>query len=84
MSTHESTEVDEAEPEDGAADVTLEESEEPSEGESSYLPVPFQPGTSLPVPAGESRDALSLYFAELKNCPPISREEEHDLAVKFV
>lgn len=77
MSIHESTEVDEAEPEDGATDA-------PREEETSYLPVPFQPGTSLPVPVGESRDALSLYFAELKNCPPISREEEHELAVKFV
>jgi len=80
MSIHEATEVDDTEPEDGAAESLLDE----SEGESSYLPVPFTAGTSLPVPVGENRDALSLYFAELKNCPPISREEEHELAVKFV
>jgi RNA polymerase sigma-32 factor len=80
MSIHEATEVDDTEPEDGAAEIILEE----SEGEPSYLPVPFTAGTSLPVPVGENRDALSLYFAELKNCPPISREEEHELAVKFV
>ncbi len=80
MSAHETIEADETEPEDDSAEITLEE----SEGESSYLPVPVVAGTSLPVPVGERRDALSLYFAELRNCPPISREEEHDLAVKFV
>ncbi len=85
MSVNEEHAVEEGEPESGEPEVTVEDSteEDPVE-ESSYLPVPVTPGSSLPVPAGGPRDALSLYFAELQNCPPISREEEHDLAVKFV
>jgi len=85
MSVHEEHAVEEGEPEAGEPEVILEGSEEEDSGEeSSYLPVPVTPGSRLPMPAGGPRDALSLYFAELRNCPPISREEEHELAVKFV
>jgi RNA polymerase sigma-32 factor len=49
------------------------------------MPVPAQ----TPVPASKERsveptDALTLYIAELRNYPPISREEEHELAVRWV
>ncbi len=46
------------------------------------------PSPSLPVPASERgvapADALTRYMAELRKYPPISREEEHDLAVQWV
>ena len=48
------------------------------------------PATSLPIPArGADRsigpvDALTAYMAELRKHPPISREEEHELAVRWV
>lgn len=77
MSNSEENEVEETEPDSGEVDVV-------EAGEASYLPVPVEPRASLPVPTEGTRDALSLYFAELKNCPPITREEEHELAVKFV
>ncbi|MFQ5417535.1 MAG: RNA polymerase sigma factor RpoD/SigA [Myxococcota bacterium] len=43
----------------------------------------------LPVPAIGDRsleptDALTRYMAQLRDYPPISREEEHELAVKWV
>jgi RNA polymerase sigma-32 factor len=45
--------------------------------------------TSLPIPAPTDRsvgpaDALTAYMAELRRYPPISREEEHELAVRWV
>ena len=46
--------------------------------------------TSLPIPAPRAdravgpRDALTAYMAELRHYPPISREEEHELAVRWV
>jgi len=46
--------------------------------------------TSLPIPAPRAdreirpADALAAYMAELRKYPPISREEEHDLAVQWV
>lgn len=48
------------------------------------------PGESLPVLADDSstalvpRDALSQYMSEIRRYPILTREEEHDLAVKFV
>jgi len=44
------------------------------------------PKTRLPAPATSERgleptDALTQYMAQLRNYPPISREEEHELAV---
>jgi RNA polymerase sigma-32 factor len=45
--------------------------------------------TSLPIPAPRvdreirPADALSAYMAELRKYPPISREEEHELAVRW-
>ena len=44
--------------------------------------------TSLPVPAPERgvepSDALTHYMAQLRHHPPISREDEHALAVRWV
>jgi RNA polymerase sigma-32 factor len=46
--------------------------------------------TSLPIPAPRAdreirpADALAAYMAELRKYPPISREEEHELAVRWV
>jgi len=48
------------------------------------------PATSLPIPAvrGDRSlgpvDALTAYMAQLRKYPPISREEEHELAVRWV
>jgi RNA polymerase sigma-32 factor len=48
------------------------------------------PPTSLPIPAPRvdrsvaPADALTAYMAELRHYPPISREEEHELAVRWV
>jgi RNA polymerase sigma-32 factor len=45
--------------------------------------------TSLPIPAPRAdrairpADALAAYMAELRKYPPISREEEHELAVRW-
>ena len=49
--------------------------------------VPVAPPT-LPVPSSSERaletsDALTHYMAQLRAYPPISREEEHELAVKW-
>jgi RNA polymerase sigma-32 factor len=46
--------------------------------------------TSLPIPAPAAdrsvapADALTAYMAQLRHYPPISREEEHELAVRWV
>jgi RNA polymerase sigma-32 factor len=46
--------------------------------------------TSLPIPAPRAdreirpADALAAYMAELSKYPPISREEEHELALRWV
>ena len=45
------------------------------------------PNLPIPVPAERSleiADSLTAYMSELANHAPISREEEHDLAVKWV
>jgi len=45
------------------------------------------PETALPAPSThgvERGDALSRYLAELRSHPPLSREEEHRLAVRLV
>jgi len=52
-------------------------------------PAPSATGNRLPAPASTDRaiepvDALTQYMAQLRNYPPISREEEHELAVKWV
>jgi RNA polymerase sigma-32 factor len=46
------------------------------------------PASRLPAPIASERglettDALTQYMAQLRNYPPISREEEHDLAVRW-
>jgi RNA polymerase sigma-32 factor len=65
----------------------LEEPQEPS------IETPVEASTPVPVPTSlpaskdrsvESTDALTLYMAELRNYAPISREEEHELAVRWV
>jgi RNA polymerase sigma-32 factor len=73
---------------DVGVDVDLDESAEaePShEDESSALPVPVPSKTHLPA-AGEGRaqaTALSAYMSELRHHAPITREEEHELAVQW-
>ncbi len=53
--------------------------------EPEVLPTP-SPG-ALPVPAAERglerADSLSRYLAQLREHPPISREEEHELALRW-
>jgi len=69
--------------------VTSRRSRPPAEPEpDDRLPVPSAPD-ALPAPpeadgALEARDALTRYLAELRRHPPISREEEHALAVRWV
>ncbi|MDH3520898.1 MAG: RNA polymerase factor sigma-32, partial [Myxococcales bacterium] len=51
--------------------------------------LPALPKPAVPVPAPLERglgpvDALGVYLAELAKYPPISREEEHALAVRWV
>lgn len=53
--------------------------QDPIEHESPKLPVPAPAERSL-----EITDSLTAYMAELAKHAPISREEEHDLAVKWV
>jgi RNA polymerase sigma-32 factor len=47
----------------------------------SWLPAPAPATTDRAV---EPVDALTQYMAQLRSYPPISREEEHELAVKWV
>jgi RNA polymerase sigma-32 factor len=52
-------------------------------------PAPPDTGNRLPAPATTDRavepvDALTHYMTQLRSYPPISREEEHELAVKWV
>ena len=52
-------------------------------------PAPSDAGSWLPAPATSDRavepvDALTQYMAQLRSYPPISREEEHELAVRWV
>jgi len=68
-------------PPSGAA-PTQDPSEEPRSAseaaEARNLPAP------LPERGLERADALTRYMAELRKYPPISREEEHELAVRWV
>jgi RNA polymerase sigma-32 factor len=64
------------------------EADEPKRGSATAAPLSASE-TSLPVPVADERglepaDALTLYLAELRNYPPLSREEEHALAVRYV
>ncbi len=54
--------------------------------ESRALPVPVAPALPAPAPerAVERVDTLTRYMAQLRDTPPISREEEHELAVRWV
>jgi len=52
-------------------------------------PAPRDAGSFLPAPATSDRavepvDALTQYMTQLRAYPPISREEEHELAVRWV
>jgi len=52
-------------------------------------PIPLEGSSFLPVPSSDERglepvDALSLYMAKLRSYPPISREEEEQLARRWV
>ncbi len=53
-----------------------------SERDANPLPVPVAP--ALPAP-GEGRvDSLTRYMAQLRDYPPITRDEERDLALRWV
>jgi RNA polymerase sigma-32 factor len=52
-------------------------------------PAPPDAGSLLPAPVTTGRavepvDALTQYMTQLRSYPPISREEEHELAVRWV
>jgi RNA polymerase sigma-32 factor len=57
-----------------------------SEREANALPVPVAP--ALPTPAPEPGlgriDSLARYMAQLRDYPPISRDEERDLALRWL
>jgi len=57
-----------------------------SRDSAGRLPVPADPkaGAAPQERALGIPDALTRYMAELRRHPPISREEEHDLAVRWV
>ena len=56
-----------------------------SERDAKTLPVPVAPALPERAPAGEGRvDSLTRYMAQLRDYPPISREEEHELALQWV
>jgi RNA polymerase sigma-32 factor len=57
-------------------------SESDREGPAPLTPAPAAP--TLPGRAVEGPDALGRYLAELRHHPPLSREEEHALAVRWV
>jgi len=70
---------------------SVEQSEQAEQIEPAELAdlAAHEASTKLPVPAAAERfvevaDALTAYMAELANHAPISREEEHELAVKWV
>jgi RNA polymerase sigma-32 factor len=74
----EALETEPAEPEVAAADGAAAEPE--------VLPPEAQEETTLPVRVErdlEHADALQRYMAEVARHPLLTREEEHDLAVKF-
>lgn len=54
------------------------------------LPIPVDPGRVEPLPAaggatgGEATTALNAYMSQLRHHDPISREEEHELAVRWI
>jgi RNA polymerase sigma-32 factor len=70
-----------ADPDDAIdIDATSEEEEE----ESSVLPVPFQGDPQIPATTGSAQaSALTAYMSQLRHHAPITREEEHELAVRW-
>jgi len=64
----------------GAENESQEISSPPSSAPNERM-LPSVPNRDTDLVA---RDSLALYFAELRKYPPISREEEHDIAVQFV
>jgi RNA polymerase sigma-32 factor len=52
-------------------------------GEVLPAPTPARPLPALPARDLEPTDALGRYMAELRHHAPISREEEHELAVRW-
>jgi len=68
-------------------ELELEDSRESDQSEAApapdaaKLPVPAKPSSGREL---EPASALTRYMAELRHHAPISREEEHDLAVRWV
>ncbi len=58
-----------------------DQSEAAPEPAAAKLPVPAKPSSGRDL---EPASALTRYMAELRHHAPISREEEHDLAVRWV
>jgi RNA polymerase sigma-32 factor len=67
-------------------DAEVVEPEEPAQEELEEVEAPAEIGEAL-VPAHERdivrRDPLQAYMAEVKRHPLLTREEEHELAVKY-
>ncbi|MCR9097639.1 MAG: RNA polymerase factor sigma-32 [bacterium] len=64
--------------EDGDTDTS--DSSDPSDGPTPSLPIPADPK----APGVSQASALTAYMSQLRHHAPISREEEHALAVKWV
>src|SRR6266849_4932929 len=75
-----------AEPEVVEPEVVEPEAVEPEAAEPEVLPPEGGEETTLPVrvePDLEHADAMQRYMAEVSRHPLLTREEEHDLAVRF-
>jgi len=62
------------------------EAVEASSGHKSLVPADLPPAPSLVddhSTALVKRDALTAYLAQLRDYPPLTREEEHELAVRY-
>ncbi len=86
-------------PDESIADEPVELAEEPAETElEEDLPDPEEDAPARPVPKnlpalaappasvrrGSKKDLLAYYLAEVRKYPLLSREEEHEYAVRFV
>ena len=71
-------------------DATAESAEEQagSDPAATASSTPLAPvvvsESSVPLPASEGASALTAYMAQLRHHAPITREEEHELAVRWV
>ncbi len=73
----------EAAGESGEAELLLPDGSPVRTESSDSAPIVFDDTAHLPSMPGSGASALSQYMAELKHHAPISREEEHELAVRW-